>query len=72
MSTLESWTEMIWADISGQLRRLEVHESNFDGLGLSKTSFTGRWLLDELVCRIEMCIILSLTDNFTGVKVHPP
>ena len=43
------WVFTLYADISGQLRRLGFRGEYFDGLLLKKGSRTGCWLLHELV-----------------------
>ena len=44
------WVKALWADISGQLRRLSVISNDlFDGLVLKKDTATGLLILSELV-----------------------
>lgn len=44
------WVNTLWADVSGQLRRLSVISNDlFDGLLLKKSTPTGSLILKELV-----------------------
>ena len=48
--TRADWVNALWADISGQLRRLSVISSDlFDGLLLRRETATGSFLVGELV-----------------------
>ena len=48
-TALTDWVYILYADISGQLKRLGLSAGYFDGLLLKKDSHAGRWLHHELV-----------------------
>lgn len=48
-ATLTVWVAALYADISGQVRRIGSNEECYDGLLLKKGSRMGSWLQYELV-----------------------
>ena len=68
--TRAEWVNALWADISGQLRRLSVISSDlFDGLLLRRETATGSFLVGELVSLPCFAPSVVPMDADTGVCV---
>jgi hypothetical protein len=49
MSTLESWGQAMYTDISAQLKRLGVKAEKFNGPLIRSETFIGKWMLQQIV-----------------------
>ncbi|KAF6232247.1 hypothetical protein HO173_009630 [Letharia columbiana] len=70
LATRADWVNILWADISGQLRRSSVISADlFDGLVLKKDTATGSLILRELRLQYEE---LGHDRNLATVRVLVP